>query len=180
MTRHAERPRGFSLLECLAAVAVAGVVLLLGVPVIREFILDARLTSAVNSLVHGIHVARQEAAHRHLPVVLCRSRDGRRCTPDADAANGWLVFVNQDGEQPPQVDGGDLILQVTPGLPGGRITANRQAFIFRPYGWRSVNGTLVVCDPRGEAAARLVIVSYTGRPRSILARDHEGSFTCPA
>jgi type IV fimbrial biogenesis protein FimT len=173
------KPRGFGLPECLTVVFLALLLLLLGVPTFRELAQDVRLSSAVNSLVHGIHVARHEAAHRHVPVVLCRSGDGRRCTPEAGPASGWLVFVNRDGDQPPQVDPGETILQVMPGFPGGRISANRPAFIFRPYGRRSVNGTLVLCDVRGEAAARLVIVSYSGRPRSILARDHEEKFTCP-
>ena len=47
----------------------------------------------------------------------------------------------------------------------GSIVGNRPYFDFRPIMRRSTNGTLVFCDERGPAAARAVIVSYTGRPR---------------
>jgi len=46
----------------------------------------------------------------------------------------------------------------------GTVTSNRPYYEFRPRR-RSTNGTTVFCDRRGSAAAKAVIVSYTGRPR---------------
>jgi hypothetical protein len=48
----------------------------------------------------------------------------------------------------------------------GTIVANRPYFELRPLFRRSINGTVVFCDVRGSVAARAVIVSYTGRPRT--------------
>ena len=59
----------------------------------------------------------------------------------------------------------------------GTITANRASFQFRPFFWRSTNGTVTFCDERGVAAARAVIVSYTGRPR-VSDRGPGRALTC--
>jgi hypothetical protein len=72
------------------------------------------------------------------------------------------------------------VLQTTAAWSGGVITTNREAFIFRPYGKRSVNGTINLCDQRGPGAARSVIVSYTGRPRTTRADIASNQLRCPS
>jgi hypothetical protein len=82
------------------------------------------------------------------------------------------VFADRDSKRPPQrSDDETLIYAYRPALLGS-IVGNRPYFDFRPIMRRSTNGTLVFCDERGAAAARAVIVSYTGRPRvDTLAAD---------
>jgi type IV fimbrial biogenesis protein FimT len=76
-----------------------------------------------------------------------------------------MVFVDQDNDSPPRLDGDEtLLLHYLPAMQGS-IRSNRAHYIFRPYYRRSTNGTVIFCDRRGSAAARAVIVSYTGRPR---------------
>src|SRR5690606_17168012 len=78
---------------------------------------------------------------------------------------GWMVFVNEDGARPPhRSDHEPLLLAHAPSMDG-RIESNRALYEFRPFRWRSTNGTVTFCDGRGAEAARAVIVSYTGRPR---------------
>jgi type IV fimbrial biogenesis protein FimT len=147
---------------CLAIVAILAA---MGSPVLANLILDARMTAAVNRMVHGVHVAHQ-AAHRDLrPAALCKSRDGRLCNPSARWNDGWIVFANDDSDDPPQIDTGERILDLQGRLASGSITANRNAFTFRPFGTRAINGTLTFCDRRGAEKARSVIISATGRPR---------------
>jgi type IV fimbrial biogenesis protein FimT len=112
--------------------------------------------------------------------VLCRSSDGRQCADAGDWSGGFIVFANDDADSPPRVDAGEAILEA--GLPfaGGLIGANRSFFVFRPPGRRSVNGTLWLCDDRGEAAARVVVVSYSGRPRVAPARESPTAVSCRA
>jgi type IV fimbrial biogenesis protein FimT len=94
------------------------------------------------------------------------ARAGRRCTNDEQAYGaGWLVFADRNSKRPPQrPDDEPLIYAYRPALLGS-IVGNRAYFDFQPIMRRSTNGTLVFCDERGTAAARAVIVSYTGRPR---------------
>jgi len=158
--------RGFTLWELLCSLVVSGLLLGLGVPSFHRFLLDGRRTADVNAFVLAVQVARTEAAKRGEAVVLCPSRDGRRCANDEKAYGaGWIVFYDRDSKSPPQrLDTEPLIFGHRPELFGS-IVGNRPYFDFRPVMRRSTNGTLVFCDERGPPAARAVIVSYSGRPR---------------
>lgn len=167
------RPRGFTLWELLCTLAIAAVAFAAGVPALRTFLLDARLTADVNAWVLAVQVARSEAAKRGRSVIVCKSDDTRRCGGaglPVDA--GWMVFVNDDDEYPPRRSGSEPLLYAHDAELAGSIVSNRPYYEFRP-GRRSTNGTTVFCDRRGAAAAKAVIVSYTGRPR-VATRDADG------
>jgi type IV fimbrial biogenesis protein FimT len=172
--------RGFTALELLIAVAVTALLLTLAVPAFKAMVLDSRQAAAVNRFIHGMHVARHAALVSEADVVVCRSTDGRQCVHAGTWDTGLIVFVNRDRDDPPRVDAGEQILQVESGFMSHTILANRRAFIFRPWGLRSVNGTLTFCDERGTAGARAVVVSYTGRPRATSATAAKGALSCPA
>jgi type IV fimbrial biogenesis protein FimT len=161
--RHA---RGFTLFELLGALAFAGVLLGVAAPGLRTFVLDSRRTADVNAFVLAVQVARSEAAKRSHSVILCKTRDWRRCGgTELRFDAGWMVFANVDGQLPPERSATEpMIYAYVPELDG-TIVGNRPFFEFRPLLRRSTNGTVVFCDRRGTAAARAVIVSYTGRPR---------------
>jgi type IV fimbrial biogenesis protein FimT len=171
---------GFSVLELLLVSLLAAVLATLAVPAFTRLLLDADMVAQVNRYVHGIHLARQEAEKYGSDVVLCRSTDEKSCNHTQPWQSGFIVFVNRDRDDPPQVDAGETLLQASPAYSRGVITANRSAFIFRPYGKRSVNGTLNFCDRRGPGSAKSVIVSYTGRPRAIAADVASNQLRCPS
>ncbi|MBM4220968.1 MAG: prepilin-type N-terminal cleavage/methylation domain-containing protein [Gammaproteobacteria bacterium] len=175
-----QKQAGFSLPELLLVMLLVAALTTIGVPAFRSLLLDARMVGQVNGFVHGIHLARQEAEKHGADVALCRSTDGLYCNHAQPWQAGFIIFVNRDRDDPPQVDAGESVLQATPAWPGGVITANRSAFVFRPYGKRSVNGTINLCDHRGPGAARMLIVSYTGRPRAIAADISSNQLRCPS
>lgn len=172
--------RGSTLPDMLLSLAVAATLVSAAVPTLRDFMLDARMTGQVNGFVHAMHRALRESVMRGADVVLCRSRDRDRCTHDGEWQDGFIVFVNGDRDDPPQVDPGEPVLETGAPFAGGRIRANRVAFVFRPYSRRSVNGTVILCDRRGIAKARSVVVSYTGRPRAARAATSDAESTCVA
>ena len=160
-----EHLRGLTLWELLCALAIAAVVLTAGVPPLRTLLLDAQLTADVNGFILAVQLARSEAAKRGRPVMVCKTDDTHRCgDADLPADAGWMVYVNLDDRYPPRRSATEPLLYVHRRELEGTVVSNRPYYEFRP-GRRSTNGTTVFCDRRGAAAAKAVIVSYTGRPR---------------
>jgi type IV fimbrial biogenesis protein FimT len=160
-----QRPCGLTLWELLCTLSIAAITLTAGIPAFRTFLLDARLTADVNAWVLAVQLARSEAAKRGRSVIVCKTDDTRRCGDaglPVDA--GWMVFVNVDDRHPPRRSESEPLLYVHDPELAGTVVSNRPYYEFRP-GRRSTNGTTVFCDQRGAAAAKAVIVSYTGRPR---------------
>lgn len=97
-----KRHSGFTLLELLTVVTIAGLLLAVAVPSMRAFVQNSRMTGAANDLVRALQVSRSEAIKRRRNVVLCTSDDPLAAAPacaDEDTLNGWVVFVdsNSDG-----------------------------------------------------------------------------------
>lgn len=165
------------LMLTLAIVAIAGAVAMPGFADLRR---QAVRTAAVNDFLHALYLARSEAIQRMDVVSVCKSTDGRTCSNGlSDWAAGWMVFANRDRDQPPEADPGEPVLRTHPGWPGGRITANRPAFSFRPVTQGAVNGTILFCSVPPGRDARAIIVSATGRPR-VTDRAGDGTpLACP-
>lgn len=159
------RSHGLTLLEVLVVTSLLALLASLALPHLEVLVLDSRMTTAANTLVHSIHLARQAAITSVHEVVLCRSTDGEHCLGAGDWTNGWMVFTNLDQDSPPTVDAGEPVLQVQDRQHLSSVTSNRASYIVRPFPQRSTNGTVVFCDRRGAAHARAVILSYSGRPR---------------
>ncbi|HEY4366117.1 MAG TPA: GspH/FimT family protein [Steroidobacteraceae bacterium] len=157
---------GLTLLEMLMTLAMLGILSSLAVPGFTALRYDTTRTAAVNELLHALFLARSESVKRGTVVSVCKSRDGSSCANSAPDWNiGWMVFVNEDRDEPPQREDQEPIVAVYQGWSSGSITSNRTAYSFRPVTQSPVNGTLVFCDPRGSATARAIIISHTGRPR---------------
>jgi type IV fimbrial biogenesis protein FimT len=174
MPRHA----GFTLADLITTLAVLSIIAAAALPALQELLLDAHMTRQVNGLVHSIHLAKQTAHVRIVDTVLCKSSSGLSCDHEADWQGGWLLFANVNADHPPQADPGEPRLAAGGAWSGGRISANRAYFVFRPADIRSTNGTLVFCDRRGSEKARALVVSYTGRPRTARHGPRNAALIC--
>jgi type IV fimbrial biogenesis protein FimT len=159
------RDHGYSLLELLMTIAIAAIVLTLGLPSFGA--LKARNAQRVelNALFHAVHLARKGSIMRKQVVSLCPTVDGSSCNPGRDWSGGFLMFVNSDRDEPPELDDGEIVLHRHLASPSVEITANRRGFTLRATFLRATNGTLVVCDRAGRVKPKALVVSYTGRPR---------------
>jgi type IV fimbrial biogenesis protein FimT len=93
MKRHS---RGFTLMELLVVLTIAGIVFGFGVPAFRDFTRNNRLSGAANELLVTVVAARNEAVRRQAVVSVCPSTNpdqvGATCT--GAATQGYIAFVD--------------------------------------------------------------------------------------
>lgn len=169
---------GFSLYELLVTLAVAAVVLSVGVPSLGVLVARNRQHAEINALFHAIHAARKESITKRRVVSLCPSSDGETCRQSLDWSNGWILFVNDDRDSPPRIDPGEALLQRYTVHPTIRLSANRRGFTLRGTRLRATNGTIVACDSGGRVAPKALVISYTGRPRVAIRTPAGEAYEC--
>jgi type IV fimbrial biogenesis protein FimT len=168
---------GFSLIEVIVTMAIAAIVLTLGVPSFQSFIQNNRQSTAISELATSLQLARNSAISRRVRVTVCKSADGLSCTADGNASDwsqGWIVFADPNNRD--TVDVGEDILRAHGALDGtARISGNRAVvnrIAFKPQGLADGSvGTLTYCDNRGDASASALIISFGGQVRNSNAGD---------
>ncbi len=172
------RDCGYSLLELVMTIAVAALVLTLGLPSFSALKARSAQRVELDALFHAVHRARKASIMRKQVVSLCPTADGTTCRPGTDWSGGFLVFVNTDRDEPPELDDGEILLDRHLAGRYAKITANRRGFTLRATFLRATNGTLVVCDRAGRVAPRALVVSYTGRPRVADRSPRGAAYSC--
>ena len=172
------RNTGYSLFELVMTLALAAIVLTIGLPSFSGMVARSHQRVEIDALFHAIHLARKESIVRRRVVSLCPSFDGQSCVPGRDWSGGWLLFVNSDRDVPPRVDPGEPVLTRHRAGDSVRITANRRGFSLRSTQQRATNGTIVVCDKAGRTRPKAIVVSYTGRPRVALETSKGDAYHC--
>ena len=173
------RSAGFTLIELATTMSVVAILAGIAAPSFAGFIERQRASAAITSLMSHMALARVAAISRNQRAVLCPSSDGVHCEASTDWSQGWMLFVDEDGNRRP--DGSDDILRVDlePTSRHLRVvsTRGREQLRYLPDG-RSPgsNLTISICNDRSEVLAR-VIVNNAGRPRSERA---EAGQACPS
>lgn len=156
--------RGFTFIEFLVTLLLLSILANMAAAGMQRLRARISMNTSINSMLHAVHEARSRALTTGDEVVLCPSNGGLRCDAGRSWHNGWLVFQTAvSGRQQPGA--ADTTLLTGDSEAGLRITANRRAFVLRPFGRRSSNGTLMFCNPQALTEPRALIISYTGKPR---------------
>ena len=185
------RHRGFTLIELMIALALAGVLMALAAPSFQQSLAGNRLSTAASELAGAVQLARSEAIRTNRRASLCRSTDGSACSGSSSSWPGWIVFVDTDGDgvrdaNEPVVKSGtfDGPVQV---LSSSNVTALSESITFRGDGIaRAANGqtlltaTLAVCLPTLQPAenVREVNIALGGRT-AMRRRNATGACATP-
>jgi prepilin-type N-terminal cleavage/methylation domain-containing protein len=186
--------RGFTMVEVLVVMTISAILLALAIPSFERLLRTNRVSSATNSMLAAMDLARSEAVRRSGVVTVCRSTNADAPNPacssaaaggyaDNDWASGWIVFAKAPANvvNLGTVEANDeLLLRQTPfqAMAQQRLImestlANNQ---WRAYGPRGLNaggaiGITLFIDVRDTAVAvrsdmaRCLVANITGRPR---------------
>ena len=192
---------GFTLYELMITLMVVAIILSFGIPNLRNFTLNSRITGTANDLHAAFMMARTEAAHAKTNVTICASADpmgAANCGGTWD--QGYVVFIDDDADR--ARDPGEAILRSQPPLDTGvmlRVANGATYFMYAPTGLGRLDtggnpalSQVVICDDRGNSngpsggsTARLFLSTPLGRATIVRDRALIGNAltamgaTCP-
>jgi type IV fimbrial biogenesis protein FimT len=155
--------RGFTLVELLVTLSVAGILVSIAIPNFQTLMASNRMSAQANDLITALTFARSEAVKRAANVTVCSSSDGATCT--GGWAQGWIV---RDAAGTPIRVQQALVGSST--LTGGTDVASTITFTSNgrttiPTTATPATTTLTLCPPSPAAVqGRAIQLERTGRP----------------
>ncbi len=164
--------KGFTILELMVTVAIAGILVSVAMPSFTESIIGNRLTTYNNELVGALNLARSEAIKRNQQVVVEKTgaswNGGWRVFVDVDRTAGNADTFNDDANATLCESDEDCVLRIYSALPAGyTINSNNFGTFIRytPSGQANLAGTFAICENNDAGGSKEIIILATGRAR---------------
>ncbi len=170
--------KGFTLVEAVAAMAVAAILVAVALPALSHAKAAADSGAVRSDLAASLLDAVRHATVTGSEVVVCPVSASGLCSGSTSWDQGWLVVADIDGNRAP--GGNETRVGGREALPGGvrlRTTAGRTRLVFQPNGSNAgSNATFTLCDSRGVEKAVTLVLSNAGNlragaPTEAAARD---------
>lgn len=170
------KQQGFTLLELMAAVAVLGILISVGIPSFFSSIRSNRLTTYHNEFVTSLNFARSEAVKRGMSVSMRKLDTDSASGTGAVAGweSGWDVFTDVDSDGRFDTGADELLRTYSPLQTGYTLRGNTNFANFIRFTSRGASnqfGSFFLCDSRDgnttpePNTSRLIIVNAVGRAR---------------
>jgi type IV fimbrial biogenesis protein FimT len=163
---------GFTMVEILVALSIAGLLAALAVPAFHDWLGAYQLANHARHFAETLMRARTEAIRTGNRVNLCKSPDRVQCADQGSWEAGFMMFVDLDHDG--RIGAGERILGIEgPAPPGITIAANRPLDDYVSYTSvghaRMLNGalqmgTFTLC--RSGQRAQHVVLANGGRVRT--------------
>jgi len=155
---------GFTLMEVLFTLMVAGILVGVGAPSFKTSVQNSRLVTQANDLLALLLYARSQAVLAGSNAVICASNNQTSCS-GSNWASGYLV-CQPDCSVPAN------ILRVQTALSGSNTLTNTatvspNTITFAPTGAPTNGGNFYfdLCDSRGASYGRAIYIYTAGQPR---------------
>lgn len=151
----------------MVTLAIASIVLSVGVPSFRGVIMDNRLVTQSNQFVTSVKLARSAAVRYQRSATVCATANFDAavptCTASTDWSNGWIVWVDKDRDA---VTDANEVLSVFGPINASSTLASATAssFTYDARGFAVTGGgDLTMCDSRTAETGRQIRVNSVGR-----------------
>ncbi len=131
------RSAGFTLIELMTTVSVAGILLAIAIPAFTNFVASSRLAEQTNELIGALNIGRSEAIKRNRNVTFCRAATNviTTCAGSGD----WRFWILRTGTEVLRrgsfdTHGGSMVVTST-------LTSDQM--VFGADGLARTNGNLV-------------------------------------
>ena len=162
-----KRQKGFTLLELMVTLAIASILLSVGVPGFRSVIMDSRMVRDSNQFVASINLARSSAVRFQRSATVCTSANFNAvlpsCSGSSDWSQGWVVWVDKDRDG--AIDANEILSVQEPIDSRTTFSATNAAlFSYDARGFGSSPADeLMLCDNRSGETGRRIRVNAAGR-----------------
>ena len=152
---------GFTLIELMVTIAMVAILLTVGVPSMRDLILNNDLTATTNTWVSSLNIARSEAIKQGRNATICVSDNQATCS-GTNWRLGWLSWVDSNANGAMDAPA-EIIRIVEPQSANITITLAQSSLQIDPQGTVSnPNTTATICDSRTGEIGRQLRVLATG------------------
>lgn len=173
-----KQQKGFTLIELMVTLVVAGILLALGVPSYVDWIRDSRMDTATRSLAGALKQARNEAISKQTVITVGSGITGNL----GNWATGFHFYVDDDGAGDAFEADDTLIKNIELSMDNA-ITVNTNPnntdyISFTSQGLRNGGGNntiiIALCDNRGVASGMQIDLSFVGRTSIKNLEDNAG------
>jgi type IV fimbrial biogenesis protein FimT len=171
ITEKLSKQRGFTLMELMVTVSIAGIMMGIAIPSFTSTIKNSRITAQVNEFTTSLNLSRSEAVKRGVRITLCKSSNGTTCVADGATTNwsqGWIVFSDENSNNAYN-SATETLLRVQ-GAAQGNVTIIGDTDVddsisYLSGGQVDKTGIVTICDDRVSEMGKSITINATGRSK---------------
>ena len=187
------KQQGFTLVELLLVLAIAGIMAAIAYPTMSDWLAYRRVSAKSEQLINLLRLARAESVRLNLPVYVCpvdiadTGKPNNYCS--TSGAEGYAAFADRNGDQ--KFDNGDLPLRAAILNTAGQANiefslrnTNTTALAFRPDGsfYRATSSGGTITTSRADSKIKITLTDKNGgdakaRRAVVLLLDNSGRVT---